>query len=111
MLDHQFLGGAAGDGFDAAHAAADAGLAEDDEGADLAGGVDVGAAADLEAERIGVVVAVGVRAAHADDADHVAVAVAEEGQRAVADGVGVGGLAGGDSQVLADLAVGEALDG
>ena len=69
----------------------------------------MGAAADLEAEGVGVVVAVGVRATHADDAYHVAVAVAEERQRTVSDGVGVGGLAGGDGQVFADLAVGEAL--
>ena len=113
LLHHQFLGGAAGYGLDATHPAADAGLAQHDQRTDLAGGMDVGAAADLEAEGVGVVVAVGIGvragAGHADDADHVAVAVAEEGQRALAHRVGVGGLVGGDSQVLADLAVGEAL--
>ena len=115
MLDYQFLGGAARYGLDAPHPAADAGLAQHHQRAHLPGGVDVGAAADLEAERVGVVVAVGIGvragAGHADDAHHVAVPVAEEGQRTLAHRVGVGGLVGGYGQVLADLAVGEALHG
>ena len=54
---------------------------------------------------------VGIRAGHADDAHHVAVAVTEEGQGAVAHGVGVGGLPSGYGQVGADFLVGQALHG
>ena len=72
----------------------------------------MGAAADFEAEGAGggiggVVIGVG----YADDADDVAVAVAEEGEGAVAHGVGIGGFAGGDGEVGAHLVVGEALHG
>ena len=112
----QLFGGASGYGLDAAHPAADAGLAQHYQRAHLPGGVDVGSAADFKAEGLGVVVVavgIGVRigAGHADDAHHVAVTVAEEGQRALAHGVGVGGLVSGYGQVLADFAVGEALHG
>jgi hypothetical protein len=85
-------GGLAGDGLDAARAGGDRHLGDDFDEADLTRGGDVGAAAELAAV-----------AADVDDADDLAVLVAEEGEGALGLLVEIG-LVGVDAGVVDDLA-------
>ena len=90
---------APGDGFDAAHAGADAPLGRDQEAADLAGGPGVRAAAQLEAVVL-----------DADGPDRLAVLLVEEGVRASLDRLGHAHERDGDGPVLANDAVDLVLD-
>ena len=104
-------GAGAGQGLDAADAAGGGALGEQAEAADVAGAGDVGAAAELE--RIGVAAGADAAArggAHRDDADLVAVLLAEERAGAEALGVVRGHDPGVDGGVLADVGVDLGLD-
>ncbi len=95
--------GASGDGLDATGTGGDGAFADDVDEADLAGVVDVGAAAEFGAEDVAIV-------ADFDDADFAAVFVAEEGEGTGFDGLAVAGGAPLDFEVVADFFVGELLD-
>ena len=92
----EFLRAAPGDGLDAADTGADAALAEDMAETDLPGAADVGAAAELNADR---------RFTDADHAHRLPVLVPEEGQRPGVDRLLVGHFLGGHRQVIADRLV------
>ena len=74
-------GGLAGQRLDPAHAGGDGTLAGDAEEGDVAGAADMGAAAELD--RVGAAV---LADTHGDDADLVAILLAEEGHRTLGDG-------------------------
>ena len=103
LFEQVRLGGAAGERLDAPGAGGDGRFAEDVDEAELAGVVDVRAAAEFGAEEVTVV-------ADLDDADFVAVLVAEEGERAALDRLAVAGGPPVDFEVVPDLLVGELLD-
>ncbi len=111
LLEHEGVGERAGQRFDAAQARADAALAGDDEGADLARPAAVRAAAQLLAEAAWLlVVRIGGRwLADADDAHLRLILLAEERHRAARERVVVGLLLPVDVDVLADLLVDQPL--
>lgn len=85
---------------DPTHTGRDTGLGGEPEETDITGAPDVRAAAEF-----------GREIPHADDADAIAVLVAEESERAGADGVVVGHLFGRDVGVFADAGVDLLFDG
>ncbi len=93
------VGTGAGQGFDAAHAGADAALGRDGEKADFARGPDMGATAELFA-----------KSRHFDGADVIAVFFTKQGHRAAGQGVVQVGDLGLHSGVVPELFVHQALD-
>ena len=107
MIVHHVVGFQAGDGFDAAHAGGDGGLGHDAEQTDLAGRARVRAAAQFHRVTVELV----RRAADLDDADGVAVFVAEELHHVLAVlHVGVRDFGPRDAGVFEDAFVDELLD-
>ena len=78
--------GIAGQRLDAADAGGDRALADDLEQADIAGAPDMGAAAELDGISVAGPLAVGIDA-HRDDANLIAIFLAEQRQRAFGDGL------------------------
>ena len=98
----------AGQRLDAAHAGSDRALAHDLEDADIAGAPDMGAAAQLDGISVAGPPALGIHA-HADDADLLAIFLAEQRQRPLRDRLVGRHEMGLDRRVLQDLGVDQVL--
>ena len=101
--------GIAGQRLDAADAGGDRALADDLEQADIAGAPDMGAAAELDRISVAGPLAVGVDA-HRDDANLIAIFLAEQRQRAFGDGLVGRHQMRLDRSVLQDHGIDQILD-
>ena len=99
-----------GQRLDAADAGGDGAFANDLEETDIAGAVHMGAAAELDGIGMAAFPA-RLALAHGDDADLVAIFLAEQRQRALGDGLVGAHQMGLDHGILKDDVVGEVLDG
>jgi hypothetical protein len=86
LFNKELFGGPTRNGFDAPHATANSGFTQYEESADLPGSPDVSTATNLYAE--------GLAIGHSHHSDRIPIAISEECQRALSNGLGIGAFLG-----------------